>query len=68
MSDFAFKLGLVLRGERRKKKMTQGDMSQAVGLSIPTICNIENGKHNTELKSILKLTEYHGITLNVSTK
>lgn len=47
-------LGARLQEQRLKQNLTQAELAQRLGVSVPTISNLENGK-NTSLETFIKL-------------
>jgi len=56
-------LGLNIRTERRKQRITQEDLAGMLGLSRVQIVNIEQGRSTTSLFNIVKISELFGVTI-----
>ena len=63
MKDEAVRLGQNLKKIRTKNGMSQGDIARALNVSRGYVSNIENGKLNPTLSTIVRLAE----ALDVST-
>ncbi len=59
-AESAKKLGQNLKKWRMKKKMSQGDISRALGVDRSYISNIENGRMNPTLSTLDKLAKVVG--------
>lgn len=59
-------LGMQLYDERKIWKMTQQEMSQAIGISVNTISRLESGQTNFREKTIDKVKRYLQIPSEVS--
>jgi transcriptional regulator with XRE-family HTH domain len=59
----AKKLGQNMKKWRMKKKMSQGDISRALGVDRSYVSNIENGRMNPTLSTLEKLAEAIGISV-----
>lgn len=53
---------------RHDNEMTQIEMAEALGVSVPTIKEYESGKTAPSLKVMTKISEYFGIDLRISAK
>ena len=53
-----------LQKARLSRNMTQGDLAQAVGLSVSTISLIENGERVPSLSVLIILADYFQLTLD----
>lgn len=49
------KLGQLIRARRRELDMTQAQLSEASGLGVPHICQIEKGKSNPSVEALREL-------------
>ena len=56
------KLGENLKKLRLKKKLSQGDLSKALGVDRAYISNIENGRMNPTLSTLEKIAVALGIS------
>ncbi len=48
---------------RKEFKVTQDDLTKAVGVTRQTIISLENGKYNASLQLAHKLAKYFGVTI-----
>lgn len=48
-------LGVALRAERKKRKLSQTDVGKSVGIDQPTISRVEKGNPGTELGTLFRL-------------
>ncbi len=55
--DVILSLGKKIVEIRNKKKMTQKDLAYSIGIEIPYLRQIEKGKRNVTLKTILLIAE-----------
>ncbi len=63
MKDEAQRLGKNLKRIRTEKGISQGDIVKASGIDKAMISNIENGKTNPTLATIVKLAKAIGISV-----
>lgn len=63
MQSESAKLGKNLKRIRTKKGMTQGDIVRTLGVSRSFVSNIENGKTNPTLATIVKLAKALGVSV-----
>ena len=49
--------GLIILGKRSMKKMSQSDLAKAVGVSVTTIKNIENNRHEPKANLLKKICD-----------
>ena len=47
---------------RKRKKITQEELSAAIGLSRAQIANIESGRVSTTIKNIIAIADFFNIT------
>lgn len=52
-----------LRGLRAKRRMTQAEVAEAVGMNINTISNYENGDSSMSYEAAWKLADLYGVPL-----
>ena len=64
MRAISKKLGKNLKKIRTAKKMSQGDISRALGVHRAYISGIENGKRNPTLATIEKLANALGVSVD----
>lgn len=55
----------VLRSRRKSLDITLAELSETVDIRPTTICDIENGKRNPSLTTLLRLTEALGLNLSL---
>lgn len=53
-----------LKEMRKKQGLSQQDMAKIIGADQKTYSNYENGKTDPTLKTVLKLSDYFGCTLD----
>jgi len=58
-------LGALVRDERKKQGLTQGDLGKMTGLNQTTLSLIEKGKPSVQLQTILVLLAALGLNLQV---
>jgi transcriptional regulator with XRE-family HTH domain len=58
---YLIELGMTIRKIRLSKGMTQLDLSSDSGIPLSQIGAIENGKLNTTIKTLVKITSSLGI-------
>lgn len=51
-SEVVHELGTRLQQQRLRQNLTQAELAQRVGISVPTVSNLENGK-NTSLETFV---------------
>lgn len=59
-------LGAIIRNERKKRGLTQSDLSDKTGLTQATISIIEAGKPSAKLQTVILLLSALDLKLNVS--
>lgn len=52
-----------MRDARRARRLTQGYIAKACGISLPTIANLEIGSHDPSIKTIVMLSKVLGVTV-----
>lgn len=52
-----------VRKYRERKYLTQGELAEKVGVTIQTIGNIENGRNKPLVKTMRKLAEKLGVSI-----
>lgn len=61
-----FEIGEKIRLERKRRKIPQGEMARALGMSRATISQIENGTvREIGARKLIRLLEYLGLELKV---
>jgi len=58
-------LGLVVRARRKAVGLTQGELADAAGTSLRLVSEVERGKANARLASVLKVLAELGLELYV---
>lgn len=58
----SIKLGKNLKRIRAKKGISQGDIARSLGVSRGYVSNIENGKTNPTLATIVRLAKAVGVS------
>jgi y4mF family transcriptional regulator len=59
------KFGLLIRGQRKKLKLRQSDVSLSTGIGTRFISNLENGKPTCELGKAIEVLESLGLVLSI---
>ena len=54
-----------IRNRRKSLGITLAELSERVDIRATTICDIENGKRNPSLTTLLRLTDALGLTLSL---
>lgn len=54
-----------IRNHRKSLGITLAELSETVDIRPTTICDIENGKRNPSLTTLLRLTEALGLSLSL---
>lgn len=57
-------LGFFLREKRKAHKFTQQDVADVIDITERALSNIENGKSEPELDTVLKLCDLYGVLGN----
>lgn len=58
-------VGAAIRARRRAVGLTQRELADAAGTSIGLVSELERGKANARLESVLKLTTELGLELRI---
>ena len=58
-------LGNRLRTARLRRQMTQGQLAERVGVSVPTIAKIEDGDPSTSMATVLRVLAVLGLDHDV---
>lgn len=61
-------LGRIIRARRHDAGLTQGELADAAGTSLRLVSEIERGKPNARLGSVLKLLRELGLELRVESR
>ncbi|PQL91060.1 helix-turn-helix transcriptional regulator [Apibacter adventoris] len=48
---------------RRKKRISQKEVAESIGVSQSTLCDWESGKRNPKVESLFKLAEYFKVDI-----
>lgn len=54
-----------IRNHRKSLGITLAELSEKVDIRATTICDIENGKRNPSLTTLLRITDALGLTLSL---
>lgn len=54
-----------IRNRRKSLGITLAELSERVDIRSTTICDIENGKRNPSLTTLLKITDALGVELEI---
>jgi transcriptional regulator with XRE-family HTH domain len=54
-----------IKNHRKSLGITLAELSERVDIRTTTICDIENGKRNPSLTTLLRLTDALGMTLSL---
>ena len=54
-----------IRNHRKTLGITLAELSERVDIRATTICDIENGKRNPSLTTLLRITDALGLTLSL---
>lgn len=54
-----------LKNRRKSLGITLAELSEKVDIRATTICDIENGKRNPSLTTLLRITDALGLTLSL---
>lgn len=49
---------------RKRKKLTQIEVSKLVGIQRTTLCNYENGKREPDFETIKKLASFYDVSMD----
>ena len=63
MIDYT-RVGERIRDKRKKRKMTQSELAEAVGLSTEYVCEIENFKKKAGLTAFIDIAEVLGFSMD----
>lgn len=58
-------LGNRLRTARLRRQMTQGQLAERVGVSVPTVAKLEDGDPSTSLATVLRVLSVLGLDSDV---
>lgn len=58
-------LGTLLREIRVERDLKQADVSGAIGLTVPTVSKIENGRRDTPTKTLVKWSDACGYVVTL---
>ena len=57
-------IGSILRGYRKRQKLTQAELARRAGVTVTTISNTETGRSEPTLAVLVKLAKGFGIGLS----
>lgn len=57
-------VGRAIRNLRRQRHLQQGELAAAIGMQSAPLCNIENGKNHPSLRTLYRIAEALGVTVN----
>ena len=58
-------LGIIIRDERRKQKLTQQDLADTAGVSVRFLGDLERGKDSCEIAKVFSILQVLGISLQL---
>jgi putative transcriptional regulator len=53
--EYLEKLGEKIKARRKKQNMSQADLAYKIGMDVPNISVIENGKSNPQILTLLRI-------------
>ena len=56
----------IIRNHRKSLGITLAELSEKVDIRATTICDIENGKRNPSLTTLLRITDALGLTITLN--
>lgn len=59
------RVGKMFRLLRKFKKRTLKDVAEETGLSVSFLSDMERGRTNPSLKTVIALAEYHGMRVEI---
>ena len=59
-------IGLSLQERRKSLNATKSEIAELAGVSVHSLCNLESGKGNPTLKSLLAVADVLGLELRMS--
>jgi transcriptional regulator with XRE-family HTH domain len=63
LSDLFAVVGDRIRAARQRKGVTQKELAAVVGLSRPSVANIESGNQNVQLGTLATMAAYFGVSI-----
>ena len=57
----------VLRNLRKERKVTQQEMADALNITQPTYNKYEKGTREPDMKTLIRIADYYGISLDLLT-
>ena len=60
-------IGQAIRERRRTLKISQGRLAELAGVAVHTISNLETGKGNCTVETLLKVAQVLGYAVRVGT-
>lgn len=61
--EYLIELGKAIVEKRKKLRLTQSDLAFKVGIEVPNLSVIENGKSNPQLLTIVRIAAALGVEL-----
>lgn len=58
-------IGIILKERRKSLKITQFDLADIAGVSVRSLRDIEKGKTNPELETLLNLCKVLGLEISI---
>ncbi|HBH23924.1 MAG TPA: transcriptional regulator [Cytophagales bacterium] len=58
-------IGIILKERRKSLKITQLDLADIAGVSVRSLRDIEKGKTNPELETLLNLCKVLGLEISI---
>lgn len=63
-----YNIGRFLVERRKVLGVTQSEVAELSGISVHSLCNLESGKGNPTLKSLLAVADVLGLELNMAVR
>ena len=60
-------LNIILKELRKKKKISQKELSEILGIAQTTYAGYETGRHQPNLEILIKLSEFYSVSLDYIT-
>lgn len=58
----AIPVGIRIEALRKRLEMTQEEFARTVGMSRPSLANIESGRQDVPLKFVVAISRVHGVS------
>ena len=62
MDEQLVQIGKRIRKARKEKGLSQLELAEATGLSVPFISNVENGKQTMNIKALISISDALGVS------